>query len=68
MDLSLKMVVFKLNGEQVPFATSVALAGSFNHWDASAYRLVRGPDEWWGTSDALPTGRYPCLLVVDDLA
>jgi 1,4-alpha-glucan branching enzyme len=48
-----------------PDAQSVFLAGSFNHWNAKATRLVRLHDGKWAKELWLPTGRYEYLFVVD---
>ncbi len=62
---SLQHVQFRLASVRVPGTSRVALVGSFNHWDASAHRLMLGPDGWWCISLWLPSGQYPYLFVVD---
>jgi 1,4-alpha-glucan branching enzyme len=49
-----------------PKAISVAVAGSFNGWDAGAHRLA-GPDEHgiWTVTLPLPPGRYEYLFVIN---
>ena len=50
-----------------PSARSVAVAGSFNQWDASK-DVLSGPDRngCWATTIILPGGRYEYLFIVDD--
>lgn len=48
-----------------PAATSVALVGDFNDWDASATPLERGADGRWTAFVALLPGRYEYAFVVD---
>lgn len=62
----LRQVVFRLNSQQIPKATSVALIGSFNRWDSSVHRLARGPDGWWTISLTLSPGKYEYLFLVDE--
>lgn len=49
-----------------PKAGSVAVAGSFNGWDAGAHVLA-GPDEHgvWTVTLPLPPGRYEYLFVIN---
>src|SRR5438105_1937813 len=54
-------VEFKLNA---PGAQSVALAGSFNNWDAKKTTL-RKQGDCWTTNIKLPRGRYEYRFVVD---
>ena len=49
-----------------PGAHDVALAGTFNEWDAAATPLLRGgAAEVWTTTLALPVGQYQYAFVVD---
>jgi len=50
----------------VPNARTVAVAGSFNRWDASS-DLLSGPDrrDRWTISLNLPPGRYEYLFVIN---
>lgn len=49
-----------------PGASQVALAGTFNEWDASAIRLVPGSDTGvWTTTVALPVGQHQYAFVID---
>jgi hypothetical protein len=49
-----------------PDARQVALAGTFNEWDASAIRLVPGSDTGvWTTIVALPVGQHQYAFVID---
>jgi 1,4-alpha-glucan branching enzyme len=54
-------VEFKLNSNG---ATSVAVAGSFNDWDAKKTPLSKKGD-CWTTTLKLPRGRYEYRFVVD---
>lgn len=48
-----------------PSASSVCVAGSFNHWQPGAKPLHRaGPGHWWKEM-ALAPGTYEYLFVVD---
>lgn len=49
-----------------PEARNVALAGTFNQWDASATPLVRtGPAGVWTATVTLPAGEHQYAFVVD---
>jgi 1,4-alpha-glucan branching enzyme len=48
-----------------PEAKSVALAGSFNQWSASAHPLTRGARGAWAVIVALPAGEHLFMYVVD---
>lgn len=48
-----------------PEATSVAVVGSFNGWQADANPLVPGSDGLFATSMDLRPGRHEYLFVVD---
>lgn len=49
-----------------PGASSVAVAGDFNHWDVKAHQLVpAGTRGVWSTSVALPPGRHEYAFVID---
>ena len=48
-----------------PTATSVALAGDFNRWDASATSLSRLADGTWSRTLRLAPGRYEYAYLVD---
>jgi len=61
----LREVIFKLNGRRVPNARTIALVGSFNRWDTSVHRLVRGANDWWTISLTLAPGKYPYLFIID---
>lgn len=45
-------------------ATSVAIAGNFNEWSASAHPLTRN-GRLWSTVVALPPGEHVFMFVVD---
>ena len=49
-----------------PDARSVAVAGSFNHWDPNSHPLS-GPDRSgrWTVTVNLPSGRYEYLFVIN---
>ena len=49
-----------------PEARTVAVAGSFNRWDANSHPLA-GPDRTgrWSVTVNLPPGRYEYLFVID---
>ncbi len=49
-----------------PQARSVAIAGSFNRWDAKKDMLA-GPDSHgdWSVALSLPEGRYEYLFIID---
>ena len=49
----------------MPQARSVAVAGTFNSWDAKQAPLQKGPDGVWKTKLALPAGRHEYRFVVD---
>lgn len=49
-----------------PGASSVAVAGTFNHWDRHSHLLAGpGPDGRWTITLPLPPGRYEYLYVVN---
>jgi len=48
-----------------PQAHSVAVAGSFNDWDASRTPMRATPEGPWKTTVWLPAGRYEYRFVVD---
>ncbi|HET9708603.1 MAG TPA: isoamylase early set domain-containing protein [Gemmatimonadales bacterium] len=49
-----------------PRASRVALAGTFNRWDAAATPLVRvGKDGMWTVTLALPSGQHQYGFIVD---
>jgi hypothetical protein len=48
-----------------PDARSVAVAGSFNEWSATALPLVRGATGSWSVTVALPVGEHQYQFVVD---
>jgi len=50
-----------------PLASSVAVVGSFNHWDSAINRLA-GPDASgiWTITLPLPPGRHEYRFVVND--
>jgi hypothetical protein len=49
-----------------PGASTVALAGDFNHWDVNAHRLLpAGADGVWSASVALTPGRHEYAFVID---
>jgi 1,4-alpha-glucan branching enzyme len=49
-----------------PNARSVAVAGSFNEWSASAHPLVReGSDGIWALVVPLPPGEHTFVFVID---
>ncbi len=57
-----KPVDFVLNR---PHAASVAVAGSFNNWDATRTPMRREPQGSWKATVWLPAGRYEYRFVVD---
>lgn len=58
-----KKVEFVLHASE---AKTVAVAGTFNGWDAARTPLKRGGDGTWKASVSLPTGRHEYRFVVDD--
>ena len=48
-----------------PEARSVALAGTFNHWDSGATPLVRSEGGLWAATLVLPAGEHEYAFVVD---
>lgn len=48
-----------------PEAQTVALAGTFNHWDAQATPLVRSEGGLWAATLVLPAGEHEYAFVVD---
>ena len=48
-----------------PQARSVAVAGSFNDWDASRTPMKATPDGSWKVTAWLPAGRYEYRFIVD---
>jgi 1,4-alpha-glucan branching enzyme len=50
-----------------PSAHRVAVAGSFNQWDA-AKNVLSGPDQngFWTAAIILPEGRHEYLFIIDD--
>ncbi|MBI4373133.1 MAG: isoamylase early set domain-containing protein [Candidatus Omnitrophica bacterium] len=48
-----------------PSAEDVRLAGTFNHWDPSKYRLKKNPDGRWHLNLKLKPGRYEYRYMVD---
>ena len=57
-----KPIDFVLN---LPQAQSVALAGTFNNWDAKRTPMRPDPVAGWKTTIWLPKGRYEYRFVVD---
>lgn len=57
-----KPVEFKVN---LPGVKSVAVAGTFNEWDASRTPLNSSPGGGWKTTVWLPAGRYEYRFVAD---
>lgn len=51
---------------QAPEAKAVAVAGTFNEWDAARTPLKRSGDGTWKALVSLPTGRHEYRFVVDD--
>ena len=69
---SLAAVLFKKSKSQgvpikllAPSAKEVAVAGTFNNWQASVTRLEPAPGGQWRGEIKLPPGRYEYLFVVD---
>jgi 1,4-alpha-glucan branching enzyme len=56
-------VTFRLSR---PGASSVALAGTFNNWSASAAPLRLSTNGVWSVELPLPPGTYEYRFVVDD--
>ena len=50
----------------LPDATAVFLAGTFNEWNPTATPLKRDGDRKWTTTLRLAPGRYEYRLVVDN--
>ena len=50
---------------QAPEAQTVALAGTFNHWDSGATPLVRSEGGLWAATLMLPAGEHEYAFVVD---
>jgi 1,4-alpha-glucan branching enzyme len=48
-----------------PHARSVAVAGSFNNWDATRTPMLPASDGLWKTTVWLPAGRYEYRFIVD---
>jgi hypothetical protein len=48
-----------------PNATNVALAGSFNNWEAAGLSLHKAADGSWEATIALPVGEHRYQFVVD---
>jgi 1,4-alpha-glucan branching enzyme len=48
-----------------PTATTVCVAGTFNHWDPTAKPLHPSGNGQWSKETALPPGTYEYCLVVD---
>ena len=48
-----------------PGATTLHLAGSFNHWSRSAQPLHRDPQGRWSTELSLPDGTYWYKFIAD---
>jgi 1,4-alpha-glucan branching enzyme len=61
----LQRVVFRFDGRRAPAARTVALVGSFNHWNPGAHPLRRDRDGWWSVAVWLPAGEYDYLFLVD---
>lgn len=57
-----KKVEFTL---EAPQAEVVAVAGTFNNWDASRTALHKGNDGIWRAKLSLPKGRHEYRFVVD---
>ena len=49
----------------MPEATAVAVAGSFNDWDPRRTPMRKSPEGAWKTTVALAPGRYEYRFVVD---
>ena len=50
---------------RAPFATKVALSGSFNHWDPTGYIMKRDVSGLWKLTVYLAPGTYEYKLQVD---
>ena len=46
-------------------AGTVALAGDFNGWSATAHPMRKGPDDVWSIDVDLPPGRHEYKFLVD---
>jgi 1,4-alpha-glucan branching enzyme len=57
-----KNVTFTLDAPQ---ANVVAVAGTFNDWDAARTPLTKGKDGKWKAKVSLPLGRHEYRFVVD---
>lgn len=61
---SMKTAVFKL---EAPSATSVALVGDFNGWDAHMHPMKKMKDGTWKVTLLLPAGSYQYQFYVDGI-
>lgn len=43
----------------------MAVAGTFNGWDACAHMLTLGQDGWWSVTVSLGRGTHTYLFIVD---
>lgn len=59
---SSKKVVFSIFA---PLSSTVFVAGSFNGWDASAFKLKKNSEGHWNGELALKSGRYEYRYLVD---
>ncbi|MCG3148242.1 MAG: 1,4-alpha-glucan branching enzyme GlgB [Verrucomicrobiae bacterium] len=57
-----KSITFTLDAPQ---ASTVAVAGTFNDWDATRTPLTRGKNGQWKTKVSLRPGRHEYRYVVD---
>lgn len=57
-----KKVTFTL---EAPQANAVAVAGTFNDWDATRTPLTKGKNAKWQAKLSLPPGRHEYRFVVD---
>jgi hypothetical protein len=55
---------FKIRIE-IPGASTVFIAGSFNKWKKDEYRLEREEGDWWVYDDKLPEGEHNYKFVVN---
>lgn len=51
---------------QIPNASTVYIAGSFNKWNKDEYRLEKSQDNWWVFDDELPEGEHFYKFVVNN--
>ena len=50
---------------EMPAATAVSVAGTFNNWNASRNPMCKGNDGLWRSKVWVPPGRHEYRFVVD---